>query len=342
MAGITPFDVIGELKSLQEKGIIDAGVRKKWESKVVAEGVTEEIIDQIAGFKMREMEINREDQIKLPGKNEAAESLPGDPKIQHSFIPESMTMHEPTLFSLNPTVSDVVSEFRRLTDQGILDSKIGKMWESRAINEGITEDIVAQINSFRAREVKISRGPESAAKYGTDEREQRGSAQVKKDDGGRASTISIIALVLAAAGLFVPYFVALFLVPVALALGCVAVYKKEKFGKLAVVLAVIGVGWIFFVSTQISAIFKDPFAPNILTSSSKSQVVTMAKYNRIREGMTYREVTSIIGSSGEEQSSSSIAGNTFSTYVWQNENGSNAMIVFENGKVSTKAQFGLR
>ena len=69
-------------------------------------------------------------------------------------------------------------------------------------------------------------------------------------------------------GLFVPFIAAVFIVPIDLALGCVSVHKKGKFGKVAVVHALIGIGWIFFVSSQLETIFRDPFAPNFLTSSS--------------------------------------------------------------------------
>ena len=144
-------------------------------------------------------------------------------------------------------------------------------------------------------------------------------------------------------GLFVPFIAGIFIVPVALALGCVSVHKKEKYGKVAVVLALIGIVGLVVVSSELKTIFKDPFAPNFLTSSSsESQLVTMSEYNQIYDGMTYGDVVRIIGSRGEELSRSSTAGYTITMYAWSNKNGSNMTAMFENGKLTTKSQIGLR
>ncbi len=59
-------------------------------------------------------------------------------------------------------------------------------------------------------------------------------------------------------------------------------------------------------------------------------------------GMTYGDVVRIIGSRGEELSRSSTAGYTITMYAWKNKNGSNMTAMFENGKLTTKSQIGLR
>lgn len=341
MAGITAFDIIGELKSLEEKGIIHSKVRKMWVSKVVNEGVTEEIMEQMASFKMREMEIRQEEQIMDAEKTRAVESFGAEPHTTESNTPEIQTEPEPEPIPTSATVSDIITELRRLVENGVIHSRIGKKWESKAVKEGVTEEILAQITVFRKREMEVRKEAEQIAKSKTGPGSGFSSGNTKAE--GTTSSISIIALVLGIMGLFVPFIAGIFIVPVALALGCVSVHKKEKFGKVAVVLALIGIGWIFFVSSELETIFRDPFAPNIFTSSSsESQLVTMAEYNQIYDGMSYADVVIIIGSHGEELSRSSTADYTITMYAWTNKNGSNMTAMFENGKLTTKSQLGLR
>jgi predicted RNA-binding Zn-ribbon protein involved in translation (DUF1610 family) len=70
-------------------------------------------------------------------------------------------------------------------------------------------------------------------------------------------------------------------------------------------------------------------------------VVTIAEYERIQEGMTYDQVSAIIGEAGEEISRSDIAGYRTVMYAWKNSNGSNMNAMLQNGRLITKAQFGL-
>ena len=67
----------------------------------------------------------------------------------------------------------------------------------------------------------------------------------------------------------------------------------------------------------------------------------MSEYLGIREGMTYEEVSRIIGTRGSEVSSTSAEGYKLVSYSWQNENGSNMIALFENNRLTTKSQFGL-
>jgi hypothetical protein len=345
MAGITAFDIIGELKSLEEKGIIDSGVRKKWGAKVVNEGVTEEIIEQMASFKMREMEIRQEEQIRHAEKESAIESQGARPFLTGSNVSKIQTGPEPEPeFESIPagvTVSDLIMELRKLKEMGIIDSAIEKKWETKVVNEGATDEIIEQITSFKERGIEVRKEADLITKSKTGLGSGLPSGNTNTE--GTASSISIIALVLGVMGLFVPFIAGIFIVPVALALGCVSVHKKEKYGKVAVVLALIGIVGLVVVSSELKTIFKDPFAPNFLTSSSsESQLVTMSEYNQIYDGMTYGDVVRIIGSRGEELSRSSTAGYTITMYAWSNKNGSNMTAMFENGKLTTKSQIGLR
>jgi hypothetical protein len=70
--------------------------------------------------------------------------------------------------------------------------------------------------------------------------------------------------------------------------------------------------------------------------------VSLAAYMQIENGMSYGQVQEIIGTAGEEISSSNIAGYSTVMYSWKNWNGSNMNAMFQNDRLVTKAQFGLR
>jgi len=98
--------------------------------------------------------------------------------------------------------------------------------------------------------------------------------------------------------------------------------------------------------TEIRNVFTEtPTQP--LKSSAK--LITKSKYDQIQHGMSYEEVVKILGFRGEEISSSYIEGiegvmesTTIKMYSWQNNDGSNMNAMFENNKLTNKAQFGLR
>ena len=69
--------------------------------------------------------------------------------------------------------------------------------------------------------------------------------------------------------------------------------------------------------------------------------MTKANYTRCVEGMTYEQVVSIVGPPDQELSSSSIAGIRTVMYQWNGGLVANANMMFQDGKLITKAQFGL-
>jgi hypothetical protein len=58
--------------------------------------------------------------------------------------------------------------------------------------------------------------------------------------------------------------------------------------------------------------------------------------------MSYDEAVRIIGDPGEEITSSDLGGIRTVGYSWKNFDGSNAMVIFQNDRLTTKSQFGLR
>lgn len=83
-----------------------------------------------------------------------------------------------------------------------------------------------------------------------------------------------------------------------------------------------------------------------VSCSSDSSKISLEEFNSINTGMTYDEVCDIIGSEGELLSEAgSELGEQYltQTYTWKGEgsDASNASIIFQGGKVLSKAQVGL-
>lgn len=76
-------------------------------------------------------------------------------------------------------------------------------------------------------------------------------------------------------------------------------------------------------------------------SSVASGTIDAKKFKQIKEGMTYKQVVKIIGSEGEQQSTSSYGGITASSYQWTSDDWGTAVVMFENKKVVSKAQYGV-
>lgn len=78
------------------------------------------------------------------------------------------------------------------------------------------------------------------------------------------------------------------------------------------------------------------------TVEEEDNEVTMEEYKKIKNGMSYEEVVEIIGFEGTEMSSNELAGIKTIMYSWQNADGSNMNAMFQNNKLNSKAQFGLK
>ena len=107
---------------------------------------------------------------------------------------------------------------------------------------------------------------------------------------------------------------------------------------IGVVVLIAGFGWIggLFSTTDSSGRFVMP-----QSIVAPAPIVTMSEFNRIQEGMAYSEVSLIIGAAGQVLSQSDVAGFKTVMYSWSNSNGSNMNAMFQNGKLISKAQFGL-
>ena len=81
-----------------------------------------------------------------------------------------------------------------------------------------------------------------------------------------------------------------------------------------------------------------------ITTVQKQEKLNLEKFNKIETGMTYQQVVDIIGEEGTVLSESEIANIKTIIYSWNGEGsiGANANVTFQNGKVVSKAQVGLK
>lgn len=71
-------------------------------------------------------------------------------------------------------------------------------------------------------------------------------------------------------------------------------------------------------------------------------MATLAKYNKIKNGVSYAQVKKIMGSSGTELSRAGSGQYETVMYMWKAADGvSNMNVTFQGNKVLAKAQFGL-
>ena len=81
-----------------------------------------------------------------------------------------------------------------------------------------------------------------------------------------------------------------------------------------------------------------------VTTEQKQDRLNLEKFNKIETGMSYQDVVNIIGEEGTVLSESEIGNIKSTIYSWYGEGsiGANANVTFQNGKVVSKAQVGLK
>lgn len=80
-------------------------------------------------------------------------------------------------------------------------------------------------------------------------------------------------------------------------------------------------------------------------TEEKTGGVTKANFEKIKTGMKYEEVVKILGKEGELISENELAGYKTSMYQWEGDEGdfgANMNAMFQNGKLVSKSQFGLK
>lgn len=72
-----------------------------------------------------------------------------------------------------------------------------------------------------------------------------------------------------------------------------------------------------------------------------NESLTLEKYNQLKNGMKYEEAAAILGE-GDEQSVTEIMGSRVTSYQWRGEEFAYITAAFQNGKMTSKSQFGLK
>jgi len=95
---------------------------------------------------------------------------------------------------------------------------------------------------------------------------------------------------------------------------------------------------VFFLFVQSLAVGPLP------AISQQQSGVTLSQFNQLQPGTSYRQVCNTLGGPGTMLSETSIAGYYSSTYQWSGRGmiGANVIVMFDNGKMTSKAQFGLQ
>jgi hypothetical protein len=91
---------------------------------------------------------------------------------------------------------------------------------------------------------------------------------------------------------------------------------------------------------SIAAVSSSDSASSVATTPSGPSM-TKTTYAQVREGMTYEQVVAIVGPPSQEISSNEIGGYRTVMYQWDAGFMANANMTFQNGKLVSKAQFGL-
>jgi hypothetical protein len=114
---------------------------------------------------------------------------------------------------------------------------------------------------------------------------------------------------------------------------------------------VISFGWLalllifVFGAPHSSGPIRDPNTGETTVQNSAPSTIykiNAEAYAKLQTGMSYADAVAVIGSPGEELSKSEMAGYETLAMSWKNFDGSNAMIMFQNDKLISKAQFGLK
>lgn len=78
------------------------------------------------------------------------------------------------------------------------------------------------------------------------------------------------------------------------------------------------------------------------TKKKDKSTLTLKKFNQLKTDMSYKEVVQILGTKGEVMSESEVAGIKTVLYTWDGSFGANMNATFQNDKLISKAQVGLK
>src|SRR5262245_41924350 len=110
---------------------------------------------------------------------------------------------------------------------------------------------------------------------------------------------------------------------------------------LGIVISILGFLFLSFIGIDPIDLWSRPETVVELATGVNAGM-TLANYERLTTGMTYAQVCGILGKNGTEMSRSEMLGTVTVMYEWQGNGLANMNAMFQNGKLVSKAQFGLK
>ena len=130
----------------------------------------------------------------------------------------------------------------------------------------------------------------------------------------------------------------------------------DFWGRLSLVPRILLVAVVFWIATRVSAAIDgappadslenapDGYAqrPAAGPPAANPDIISLAQFGLLQTGITYRQAVVILGKEGAEISSNDIAGTRTVMYQWPAGGMANMNAMFQNDKLISKAQFGLK
>jgi len=104
----------------------------------------------------------------------------------------------------------------------------------------------------------------------------------------------------------------------------------------------VGAAIFLYVATRTNFYGLGSIGSSSNATPTPSTEITLAKYNRLTDGMSYSQVVAILGKNGVQIGSNNIAGFKTVMYQWDDGYLGNMNVTLQNDKLVSKAQFGLK
>ena len=119
--------------------------------------------------------------------------------------------------------------------------------------------------------------------------------------------------------------------------------KGELAARIFMLAAALGVLTFIFKSCEPTRVREHAYTPSYSESNGIGpQCCTLLQFSRLQHGMSVFEVEQVLMMRGTQISSTKIDIYVTESYSWSNPDGTNIHAIFSNGKLVSKAQFGLR
>jgi hypothetical protein len=98
----------------------------------------------------------------------------------------------------------------------------------------------------------------------------------------------------------------------------------------------------YVANTSTSPTSSSPTSTSPTSSPSSTSGLSMAKFEQLKDDMSYREVVNILGMEGEEKSSTKVGSTTIKTFQFKGKGYEYIFCNFTNDKLTFKSQANLK